>query len=87
MMLLIVSFLQLLFQVVLVTDMTSSFAIFIYDDLSTVQRLSIPVQVGFNAGDQQRYLNIPVNYLQQVNVYRIDGTYVCKTLQIDLLIF
>ena len=58
---------------VLVTDRTSSFAIVIYDDLSIIQTLSIPVQVGFNAGDRQRYLNIPVNSLQQVNVYRIDG--------------
>ena len=58
---------------VLVTDRMSSFAIIIYDDLSTLQTLHSFVQVGFNAGDRQRYLNIQVNSLQQVNVYRIDG--------------
>ena len=61
---------------VLVTDRTSSFAIVMYDNVSTLQTLSNPVQVGFNAGDGQRYLNIPVNSLQQVNVYHIDGMYV-----------
>ena len=69
-------YLQLSFQVVLVTDRTSSFAIVMYDNLTTLQILhsfSDLVQVGFNAGDRQRYLNIPVNSLQQVNVYRIDG--------------
>ena len=67
-------YLQLSFQVVLVTDRMSSFAMIIYDNLATVQSLlslGSAVQVGFNAGDRQRYLN--VNSLQQVNVYRIDG--------------
>ena len=61
------------------SDRTSTFAIVMYDNLAAVRALfslGVPVQVGFNAGDGQRYLNIPVNSLQQVNVYHIDGMYV-----------
>ena len=57
----------------LVTDGTSSFAMVLYNNLENLRGVAAPIQVGFNAGDRQRYLNIPVNSLQQVNVYRIDG--------------
>ena len=61
------------FQIALVTDGASSFAIVLYNDLTALRGLAVPIQVGFNAGDRQRYLNIPVDSLQRVNVYRIDG--------------
>ena len=59
-------------QIVLATDGKVSFAIFLYKNLDAF----IPVEVGFNAGDQERFANIPVTSLQDVNVYRIDGEYI-----------
>ena len=61
----------------LATDGTISFAILLYKNLAILNNINglIPVEVGFNAGDRQRYASIPVTSLQEVNVYRIDGEY------------
>ena len=72
------------FQVVLSTDGKTSFATFLYGDvirnllacdlhnnLNVLDRLTI----GFNAGDRERFLNIPRSDLEEINVFRIDGTY------------
>ena len=65
------------FQIVLTTDGTISFAILLYNNPTTLHVLNnlIPIEVGFNAGDQERYASIPLTSLQEVNVYRIDGEY------------
>ena len=73
---------QMSFQVVLSTDGNTSFAIFLYGDiirnllacdlnssLNVFRRLT----VGFNAGDRERYLNIPRSDLEEINVFLIDG--------------
>ena len=59
----------------LATDGTISFAILLYENPATLNNIDnlIPAEVGFNAGDQQRFASIPVTSLQQVNVYRVDG--------------
>ena len=59
----------------LATDGTISFAILLYNNPTTLHVLNnlIPIEVGFNAGDQERYASIPLTSLQEVNVYRIDG--------------
>ena len=61
----------------LATDGTVSFALLLYEDPPKMISISHlrPVEVGFNAGDRQRYASIPVTDLQQVNVYRIEGEY------------
>jgi len=65
------SLLQSSFQVVLSTNGMVSFAAFIYYDPS---RLIPDNQViGFNAGDRRRLANIPVESLQVLNLFRIDG--------------
>ena len=61
-------------QIVLATDGRVSFAIILYKNLNIIDA-SLPVEVGFNAGDQERFAHIPVTSLQEVNVYRIDGEY------------
>ena len=65
-------------QIVLATDGKVSFAILLYKNLTILNLIDgfIPVEVGFNAGDQERYASIPVTALQEVNVYRIDGEYI-----------
>ena len=73
---------QISFQVVLSTDGKTSFATFLYDNviknllacdlnnsLDVLRRLTI----GFNAGDRERFLNIPRSDLEEINVFRIDG--------------
>ena len=73
---------QITFQVVLSTDGNTSFATFLYgnvirnllacdflNSLSVLRRLTI----GFNAGDRERYLNVPRSDLEEINVFRIDG--------------
>lgn len=73
---------QITFQVVLSTDGDASFAALIYEDPSDVINFPITHQVGFNAGDNSRAINIlekesdtPIIDLQRVNVFRIDGNY------------
>ena len=72
------------FQAVISTDGTLSFAAFIYENPERVNNLTYFHQVGFNAGDGTRALNIlglvpgeeSYNYvgsLQGVNIFRIDG--------------
>ena len=70
------------FQVVLSTDGNTSFAIFLYGDvirnlLACDQNNSLDVlrylTIGFNAGDQERFFNIPRSDLEEINVFRIDG--------------
>ena len=67
------------FQVVLSTDGKTSFATFLYGnvirnflacDLLTVLN---GLTIGFNAGDRERFLNIPRSDLEEINVFRIDG--------------
>ena len=73
---------QMSFQVVLSTDGKTSFATFLYGDvirnllacdlhnnLNVLDRLTI----GFNAGDRERFLNIPRSDLEEINAFRIDG--------------
>ena len=69
--------LQYTFQAVLATDGTASFAIFLYGDITTLLDLSNAqrTQIGFNGGDGEHMSNIPVNSLEPVNIYRIDGRY------------
>ena len=60
----------------LATNGTISFAILLYNNPTTLNDINnylTPVEVGFNAGDRERYANIPLTSLQEVNVYRIDG--------------
>ena len=65
---------QYTFQTVIATDGTASFAIFLYkNDINTLHDLHEP-QIGFNAGDGERMTNIPVDSVENVNIYRIDGT-------------
>ena len=66
--------LQYTFQAVLATDGVTSFAIFLYGDITTLDLPDeLPTQTGFNAGDGEHLSNIPVNSLEHVNIYRIDG--------------
>ncbi len=57
------------FQVILSTDGMSSFATFIYQDVTS---LSIG-QTGFSAGDRRRFTGILQYSLGEINTYRIDG--------------
>ena len=70
---------QVTFQLVLSSDGNASFAALTYKDPRAMKSLNEPVQVGFDAGDKTRGVNIsPLSSaapLQQVNVFRIDGTY------------
>ena len=72
---------QMSFQVVLSTDGKTSFATFLYGnvisdllacDLNNSNALRRST-VGFNAGDRERFLNIPRSDLEEINVFRIDG--------------
>ena len=74
---------QMSFQVVLSTDGNTSFAIFLYGnvirnllacDLNNSLDILRRLAVGFNAGDRVRFLNIPRSDLEEMNVFRIDGT-------------
>ena len=73
---------QMSFQVVLSTDGKTSFATFLYGDVirnllacdlnNSLDALS-ELTVGFNAGDRERFFNIPKSDLEEINVFRIDG--------------
>ena len=56
----------------LATDGKISFAIFLYDNLDSLTSL-FRSQIGFNAGDRQRFSNIESDSLENINVFRIDG--------------
>ena len=65
---------------VLSTDGKTSFAALLYSQF-TVDLISspcnrLPFLIGFTAGDGRRFTNIP-NVLNKINVFRIDGMYVC----------
>ena len=53
------------------TDGRTSFAIFLYGDVSILN--AIDSQTGFNSGDGVEFSNIQVSSISRVNVYRIDG--------------
>ena len=67
------------FQVVLSSDSNASFAALVYNNPHTVQDFNGPRQVGFDAGDKTRGVNILGDHtvfgtpLQKVNLFRIDG--------------
>ena len=80
---------KMLFQAVLLTDGSTSFAIFLYLDPNFV--LKTPVrQVGFDAGDGNRSASVlPFNrtyaelilddvVIGDVNIFRIEGTIICS---------
>lgn len=67
------------YQVILATDGTSSFAIFVYEDPQAVRNIrSAHHRVGFSAGDEIRE-GVLTDYeqsgsgIEEVNVFRIDG--------------
>ena len=73
---------QISFQVVLSTDGKTSFATFLYGDvirnlltcdLSNSLIVLKSLTIGFNAGDRERFFNIPRSDLKEINVFRIDG--------------
>ena len=73
---------QISFQVVLSTDGKTSFAAFLYGevirnllacDLHKSLYVFDELAIGFNAGDRERFLNIPRSDLEEINVFRIDG--------------
>ena len=53
------------------TDGRTSFAIFLYGNVSILN--AINSQTGFNSGDGVEFSNIQVSSISRVNVYRIDG--------------
>ena len=53
------------------TDGRTSFAIFLYGDVSILN--AIDSQTGFNSGKGVEFSNIQVSSISRVNVYRIDG--------------
>ena len=57
----------------LITDGRHSFAIGSYKNPTALANAFVPFQVGLNAGDQRRYVNIPVTSLLEENIIRIDG--------------
>ncbi len=67
------------FQVVLSSDGNASFAALIYKNPHRVEEFNGPLQVGFDAGDKTRGVNIVGDHsvygtpLQGVNLFRIDG--------------
>ena len=71
------------FQTVLSTDGSVSFAAIIYEDPDGVNGIKYDHQVGFNAGDRTRGINIAGENdieavyiredVQGVNIFRIDG--------------
>ena len=63
---------QYTFQVILSTDGISSFATFIYQNVTSLSVGQI-FQTGFNSGDRRRFTNILQNSLREINTYRIDG--------------
>ena len=63
----------------LVTDGRSSFGIVLYDNPTLFNNVLVPAQVGLNAGDRRRYINIPAAVLQQEHIIRIDGIHVCNS--------
>ena len=66
---------QIIFQLVLITDGTTSFATFNYNYLRLSNGAVLtPVEIGFSRGDQIRLANFDTNGIQQnQNQYRIDG--------------
>ena len=62
----------------LLTDGRRSFAIASYKNPTALADVLVPIQVGLNAGDLRRYVNIPVTLLQNENIIRIDGMYVIR---------
>ena len=68
---------QITFQAVLSTDGNNSFATFLYNEyLPRVQNIvsSGLGAIGFDAGDNSRYIRIAVdNTLEVINTFRIDG--------------
>ena len=62
-----------MFQAVLSTDGVRSFAIFMYESLNSLPPYPSH-QIGFNAGDGIRTSNIQPDSLENINVFRIDGT-------------
>ena len=73
---------QMSFQVVLSTDGKTSFATLLYDDvirnllacdLNNSLDVFYGLSIGFNAGDRERFFNIPKIDLEKINVFRIDG--------------
>ncbi len=60
----------------LATDGRASFAIFIYADIAELQSVALATS-GFNAGDRTRLADFEPTSLDTVNVFRIDGAYVC----------
>ena len=64
---------------VLSSDGNASFAALIYDNPRAVEEFDRPLQVGFDAGDKTRGVNILGEHsvygpqLQRVNLFRIDG--------------
>lgn len=68
-------FLQMTFQLILSSDGNSSFAALIYKDPERMLEIPGQKQVGFDAGDRRRGVNILGDtMLEGVNLYRIDGT-------------
>ncbi len=63
-------FSQYTFQVILSTDGTSSFATFIYQNLTSLS-VGQDFQTRFSSDDRRRSTNI--NSLREINTYRIDG--------------
>ena len=59
------------FQLAILTDGSTTFAAFIYEDNCMINNLQMLSVVGFNKGDRRHYNNI--NILDHVNWYRIDG--------------
>ncbi len=60
------------FQVILSTDGMSSFATFIYQDVTSLSIVR-NFQTGFSAGDMRRFTGILQYSLGEINTYRIDG--------------
>jgi len=64
------------FQVVLSTDGTASFAIFIYENITAIGDIVSHHMgsIGFDAGDQNRGVTLKnLDYIDSINVFRIDG--------------
>ena len=63
------------------TDGETSYAVFIYSDLDRVRTIVSQgsANIGFDAGDERRsdtvLLNGDYDFLETVNVFRIDGKY------------
>ncbi len=51
-----------------------SFAAFLYEDIASVMTFLPSAQVRFDSGDEIRRTDLNLDELNEVNVYRIDGT-------------